>query len=57
MHLNPIYVLVQNYRRILLDSVAPDWRALAWTTAASALICIAGYAWFHKLRKSFADLI
>jgi lipopolysaccharide transport system permease protein len=55
--LNPIYVLVHNYRRILLDATAPDWRSLGWTTAASALICIAGYAWFHKLRKSFADLI
>jgi lipopolysaccharide transport system permease protein len=55
--MNPIYVLVHNYRRILLDSAAPDWRSLGWTTAASVFICIAGYAWFHKLRKSFADLI
>ena len=32
MALNPMYVLVRNYRRILLESAAPDWHALGWTT-------------------------
>ena len=57
MALNPIYVLVRNYRRVLLESSAPDWRSLAWTTAASVVVFLAGHAWFHKLRRSFADLI
>jgi lipopolysaccharide transport system permease protein len=55
--LNPICVLVRNYRRIMLDSTTPDWGPLLWTTAASLVIFLAGHAWFHKLRKSFADLI
>jgi len=57
MALNPMYVLVSSYRRILLHSAAPDWRALGWTTAASVIVFLAGHAWFRKLRRSFADLI
>jgi lipopolysaccharide transport system permease protein len=57
MALNPMYVLVRNYRRILLESVAPDWRGLAWTTLAAVFVFLAGHAWFRKLRRSFADLI
>lgn len=57
MALNPIYVLVRNYRRILLESAAPDWHSLGWTTAASVIVFLAGHAWFRKLRRSFADLI
>jgi lipopolysaccharide transport system permease protein len=57
MQLNPIYVLVRNYRRILLESTAPDWHSLGWTTAASVIVFLAGHAWFRKLRRSFADLI
>jgi lipopolysaccharide transport system permease protein len=57
MMFNPIYILVHNYRRVLLESTAPDWHALGWTTAASVIVFLAGHAWFRKLRRSFADLI
>jgi lipopolysaccharide transport system permease protein len=57
MALNPIYGLVRNYRRVLLESTGPDWRSLGWTTAASVVVFVAGHAWFRKLRRSFADLI
>ncbi len=57
MALNPVYVLVRNYRRVLLESAAPDWRTLGWTTMASVIVFLAGHAWFRKLRRSFADLI
>ena len=54
---NPIYVLVHAYRAVLLESHAPDWRALGWLMLASMALFVLGHAWFHKLRKSFADLI
>ncbi len=57
LHLNPVYVLVRNYRRVLLESSAPDWRSLAWTTVFALFVFFAGHAWFRKLRRSFADLI
>jgi lipopolysaccharide transport system permease protein len=55
--LNPMYVMVRNYRRIMLESTAPNWHSLAWVSAASVIIFLAGHAWFRKLRRSFADLI
>jgi lipopolysaccharide transport system permease protein len=54
---NPFFVLVRGYRSILIESKPPDWKALAWLTAASILVFLLGHAWFYKLRKSFADLI
>jgi len=55
--LNPMYVLVRNYRRVLLESAAPEWKGLAEVTAVSIVVFLAGHAWFRKLRRSFADLI
>ena len=54
---NPIFVLVRGYRAIFLESHAPDFASLAALWAVSVAIAIGGYAWFHKLRRSFADLI
>jgi lipopolysaccharide transport system permease protein len=54
---NPLYVLVQNYRRILLEASAPDWPSLARLGALSVAVFLAGFAWFYKLRRSFADLL
>ena len=57
LRLNPIYVLVRGYRAILLESHAPNWRALGALAIVSILVFLMGHAWFYKLRKSFADLI
>jgi len=54
---NPIFVLVRGYRAILLENHAPDLAALGILTAGSVLFAAAGYAWFHRLRKSFADVL
>src|SRR5208283_4048964 len=52
---NPIFVLVRGYRAILLENRAPDLAALGILTAGSVVFAAAGYGWFHRLRKSFAD--
>jgi len=54
---NPIYVLVRGYRSIFLENRSPDLGPLLVLTLASALIGVGGYAWFHRLRKGFADVI
>jgi lipopolysaccharide transport system permease protein len=54
---NPIYVLVRCYRAILLEGQAPPLSALTKMWALSAVVFFGGYAWFYKLRKSFADVI
>ncbi len=57
LSLNPIFVLVRGYRAIFLQSRAPDFAPLALLWIGSAIVAILGYAWFHRLRKSFADVI
>lgn len=54
---NPIYILVRSYRAILLEHSAPPLRALAALWAASGALAILGHGWFHRLRRSFADVI
>ena len=54
---NPIYVLVQGYRAILLGPAAPAPGPLWKLWLLSAAVFVLGHAWFYKLRKSFADLI
>jgi lipopolysaccharide transport system permease protein len=54
---NPMYVLVRGYRAIFLEGSAPAFASLWKLWLLSALVFIAGHAWFYKLRKSFADII
>lgn len=55
--LNPIYVLVRGYRAVLLQNISPWSPGLAWLWVGSLVVALLGYAWFHRLRKSFADVI
>jgi lipopolysaccharide transport system permease protein len=55
--LNPMYVLVNGYRSIFLEGHAPDLHRLAILWCVSVAIAVCGHAWFHRLRRSFADVI
>ena len=54
---NPMYTIVEAYRAVFLENTPPSATSLAvlWAVAAAAFWF--GYAWFYKVRKSFADLI
>jgi lipopolysaccharide transport system permease protein len=54
---NPFTPLVRNYRRIILEGLAPDWGGLAYFTLFALAVFILGYWWFAKTRKNFADVI
>lgn len=54
---NPMWALVRGYRAIFLEKHAPDPLSLAALWIGSMLLAVAGYAWFHRLRRSFADTI
>jgi lipopolysaccharide transport system permease protein len=54
---NPILVLVRGYRAIFLEGQAPPLAATAKLWGVSVALFLFGYAWFYKLRKSFADVI
>jgi len=54
---NPMYVLVSGYRDLFLRGHAPAWGPLAKFYVLSVLVFLLGHACFHKLKKSFADII
>ncbi|MBI3280995.1 MAG: ABC transporter permease [Acidobacteria bacterium] len=54
---NPMYVMVRGYRAIFLEGAAPAFSPLAKLWLLSAAVFLLGHAWFHKLRRSFADVI
>lgn len=57
INLNPFTPLVRNYRRIILDGVAPDWAGLAYFLLFAVVLFLFGYWWFARTRKNFADVI
>ena len=54
---HPFTALVRSYRRIILEGPPPDWPGLAYFSVISVAVCIAGYWWFAKTRRNFADVI
>jgi homopolymeric O-antigen transport system permease protein len=57
VNLNPMAPLVRNYRRILLEGMAPDWRGLGVTTVFALVCFVFGYWWFQRTKKAFADIL
>jgi lipopolysaccharide transport system permease protein len=57
MALNPFFLLVRAYRNILLLGQAPDFQALGVLMATGIAAFLGGHALFHRLRRSFADLL
>ena len=43
--------------QIFLENHAPNFAPIAALWVASTAVAILGYAWFHRLRRSFADVI
>jgi lipopolysaccharide transport system permease protein len=54
---NPILALVRGYRAVLLEGRPPKLDALIALWIGSAALAVLGHAWFHRLRRSFADVI
>ncbi len=57
VNLNPFTPLVRCYRHILLEGKAPDWAGLSYFAAFAVVVFLAGYWWFARTRKGFADVI
>jgi lipopolysaccharide transport system permease protein len=54
---NPLTVIIQQTRRILVDGAMPDFRTLAMYTAASIVFAWLSLAWFQRARDGFADVL
>ena len=54
---NPLTFIIEQARDVLIWGHLPDWQGLATYTAAACAVAWAGYAWFQKTRKGFADVL
>jgi lipopolysaccharide transport system permease protein len=55
--LNPLTVVIEQMRNILIWGKVPDAGSLGWYSAASLLVTWAGFFWFQKTRRGFADVL
>ncbi len=54
---NPLTFIIEEAREVLIWGHLPNWTGLGIYTLAAAVIAWAGYAWFQKTRKGFADVL
>lgn len=55
--LNPLSFIIEQARDVLIWGKLPNWMGLISYTVASTFVAWAGYAWFQKTRKGFADVL
>jgi lipopolysaccharide transport system permease protein len=54
---NPLTFIIEQSREVLIWGHLPNWLGLGSYTLVAVVIAWAGYAWFQKTRKGFADVI
>jgi len=54
---NPPTFIIEQARAVLIWGQLPNWLGLGIYTLLSTAIAWAGYAWFQKTRKGFADVL
>jgi lipopolysaccharide transport system permease protein len=54
---NPLTFIIEQAREVLIWGHLPNWAGLGVYTLAATFVAWAGYAWFQKTRKGFADVL
>lgn len=54
---NPLAFIIEQTREVLVWGHLPNWIGLGTYTLAAAVVTWAGYFWFQKTRKGFADVL
>ena len=57
LFLNPLTFIIEQFRDILILGNFPAWTRLGLYTLISMIIAMAGFYWFQKTRKGFADVL
>ena len=55
--LNPLALIVQSVRQVLMYGQWPNWFALGLVTLLSMSVFQLGYFWFMKTKRGFADVL
>ncbi len=54
---NPLTFIIEQAREVLIWGHPPNWIGLGIYTLLATAVAWAGYAWFQKTRKGFADVL
>jgi lipopolysaccharide transport system permease protein len=54
---NPLTFIIEQAREVLIWGHLPNWVGLGIYTLVATVVAWAGYAWFQKTRKGFADVL
>jgi lipopolysaccharide transport system permease protein len=57
LKLNPLALIIEHSRKVLIFGQMPDFGQLGIMLIVGILIAWAGFAWFQKTRKGFADVL
>ena len=57
LRLNPLVLIITESRKVLILGTLPDWRWLGLALLMGLVIAFAGFWWFQKTRKGFADVL
>lgn len=57
MMANPLTFIIEQAREVLIWGRLPNWIGLGLYTLMASAVAWAGYAWFQKTRKGFADVL
>lgn len=57
LQLGPLAIPLEAFKQTLFWGKMPDWRWLAIYGAGSFLVAMAGFWWFMRTRKAFADVV
>jgi lipopolysaccharide transport system permease protein len=57
LQLNPLTLIIEESRKVLVFGSLPDWPSLGVALLAGLAIAAAGFWWFQKTRKGFADVL
>jgi len=55
--MNPLTFIIEQSRQVLIWGELPDWSGLALYSFVSIMIAWAGFFWFQKTRRDFADVL
>jgi lipopolysaccharide transport system permease protein len=57
LYMNPLTFIIEQARDVVFIGKLPSWGGLLIYTLCSLFIAWAGFAWFQKTRKGFADVV
>jgi lipopolysaccharide transport system permease protein len=57
LYMNPLTFIIEQARDLVFIGKAPSWGGLLIYAISSLVIAWAGFAWFQKTRKGFADVV